>query len=114
MDLGNGHAVSVVVDMVSTHSASHLYLDNTADPSSIDDEKADEAGVVLWTCTGTDGSDPPKRGYYLKYPRPVSDDISSTKLRQKLIQDHSFDETGLDKLSIPELLELLEPVLREG
>lgn len=107
--MGNGHAVRGVVEMVSTYSASQLYIAHAADTSWSDDKE-----VVLWTCTGTDESDPPKRGYYLKYSRPVSDDISSTKLRQKLIRDHNLDETSLSKLSIPELLDLLDPFLREN
>ncbi|KAF2010802.1 hypothetical protein BU24DRAFT_495998 [Aaosphaeria arxii CBS 175.79] len=78
------------------------------------DGEVGEAGVVLWTCTGTSDSDPPKRGYYLKYSKPVTEDISSTKLRQTLIRDHNLDEETLSKLSLSALLELLEPVLREN
>ncbi len=114
MDSGNGPLASVVVKMVRIYFPSRKCSPIKADWFWLDDWEAGKAEVVLWSCTGTCDSDPPKRGYYLQHLKPVSADISSTNLRQVLVQTHLLNEATLNQLSTEALLERLGPILREN
>ncbi|KAF1851054.1 uncharacterized protein K460DRAFT_26971 [Cucurbitaria berberidis CBS 394.84] len=79
-----------------------------------DEGNAVQAEVVLDICTGACGTSPLKRGYYLQYAKIASAEISSTNLRQVLVQNHLLDEASLNQLSTEALLELLGPILLEN
>ncbi|KAL6922873.1 hypothetical protein ACHAPO_010595 [Fusarium lateritium] len=75
------------------------------------EELAEE--VALWICPGTDSLGQQTMGYYLDFAKkPTGSDINSTSMRRELIVRHSLNEEILGQLSTPDLLSILEPVLR--